>query len=190
METKLNFNVPDDFHQGLLSPGVMEEGIMTMNQACFEYVASDLIRSLNLDDIALRFFCYNEKKEEPSAYWNPETFDQDFLLADEEDDPEEKEELQELHDFLQEYKEDITNYKEALLEELQQLLTKIWESFEQDTHCSTSAVSESFHVIYCTEELEDDVRHTFEIFCIEPDMFSQYYHSSWMWLDRGGGVIS
>lgn len=189
MKTKLNFNVPDDLHGGLLTPGVMNEGVMTMNQACFEYIASDLIRRVNLDDIALRYFCYNEQMDEPTAYWNPETFDQEFFQADEEDS-EEREELQELHDFLQEHKESIASYKESLMKELQDLLVKIWESFSQDTHCSTSAVSDNFHVIYCTEDQEDDATHTFEIFCIEPDMFDQYYHSSWMWFDKGSGMIN
>ena len=187
MKTKLNLNVPDDLHGGLLTPGVMIEGVMTMNQACFEYIASDLIRRLHFDNAVLRYYCEKESKREPEAYWDPKTFEQDYNFAVEYN-TEEKEKLQYLHDFLQRYKEAIASYKEALLEELKQLLSKVWEEVQKNTHCSTSAVHELFRVIYCTEGEKGDATHTFEIFCIDPDIFGEYYHQSWIWFDKGGSM--
>lgn len=189
MNYKLNFNVPDDFHGGLLTPGVMNEGVLSLNQTCYEYIASSLIRKLNVDDLSLRLMCWKEDLQEPEATYDPSEFD--YQMSHIEDyDSEEKEELLFLRDFLddEENKESLVDYKESLLEELHDLLLQIWEDFRKDTHCRTSAVGENFHVLYNTQKVEDDFWHTFEIFAVFPDWTDRYYHSSWEWNDTGLSV--
>lgn len=45
----INFEVPDDFHGGLLTEGVYDEyGDYTMTKTCFEYLASYILREINI----------------------------------------------------------------------------------------------------------------------------------------------
>lgn len=178
MKEILNYNMPDDGHGGLLTPGYLmedDEDYFVLTKIRFEFICSSLIRMLNVPDMALRLMAYKcsdyaELPEQSYPGTNKSTRKQ-FKV------------------FINCHKKDYVAIKTKLLKELHGLLNELWLLVRDGSRINHCFIGEYFRVIFDNSLSDGTLGNYFEIIGFSREEFDQFYHSSLIWLDDCGSAL-
>lgn len=170
---KLNLTMPDDFHRGMMTPGVMDEEYQTytMTQTSFEYLASSLIRILNPERMAI------EKVLR----------DNDIALPDEDEDEEGYNKAYD--EFFDKFSDKIKQEHGVILAQLQVLFDELWQEVSRYPFIKTWVGDDVFRILY-DNVINDNKEemHKFEIVAFYLTESDEYDHARISWNDTGFSI--
>ena len=167
---ELNLNMPDDDHCGMMTPGVLDEDFQsyTMSKISFEYIASELIRSLNIKRMTIDKVIRDNNISFPDEMENKKAFNKAYAK------------------FLKDFSKVIKEERETMMTMLESFFEELWDKVSVNPYIKTWVGDDIFRILYNNEITDSETDfHSFEIIGFFLEESNEFYHARLIWNDTG-----